>query len=293
MSYSARSLERVAKNIAQKIEDELDRVGIFHRTFYRCKSELSVDSKIAKKNYDGVNSFLRDIIGIRSNLYFVDDVEIIYPFFKKYFELIEETRDVNVETEFKPTRLNLVFKIINEFQKEFTELIQDTRIDSSFEFQIRTVLSEGWHEVDHDMRYKYKSDWDYQQDMSRMLNGVLAGLESSDWTMVQIFETLSYRHYKNKAVESMIRAKFRIRIKSGEFDSKINDALILDDDLRRSLFKINRQDFLIRFLQSNVIMPLTMNNIVFFLNYVFLKNTKLNELTPLQLLKEFESSNIE
>lgn len=293
MNYSSRSLERIAKNTAQKIEDELDRVGIFHRTFFRCKAESSVQSKFDKKKYDGTQSFLRDIIGIRTNLYFADDIEIIYPYFKNYFEFVEETRDVNFETEFKPTRLNLVFRTIHEYQKEFKEIIHDNRIDNSFEFQIRTVLSEGWHEVDHDMRYKYKSDWDEQKDLSRMFNGVLAGLEASDWTIIQIFENLSFRHYKNNQIESMIRSKFRIRIIPGELDQQIRNILTTDENSTKSLFKINRNEFISKFLESNVIMPVTINNLIFLLNFLYVKNKKLNSLTPSQLKREFENITLE
>jgi ppGpp synthetase/RelA/SpoT-type nucleotidyltranferase len=33
-------------------------------------------------------------------------------------------------------------------------------VDNTFEIQFRTTLSEGWHEVDHLMRYKCKPDWE-------------------------------------------------------------------------------------------------------------------------------------
>lgn len=287
MSYTARSLERIAKSTTQKIEEELDRVGIFHRTFFRCKNEDSVESKLTYKGYNGIDTFLRDIIGIRTNLYFADDIQIIYPYFKEYFDFIEETRDVNIETEFKPTRLNIVFRVIKDFQKEFRDVVEDNRIDNAFEFQIRTVLSEGWHEVDHDLRYKCKSDWDGQQDLGRMYNGVLAGLEASDWTTIQIFENLSFRHYKNNLIESMIRSKFRIRLIKSELNQEINSIILSDEGLKRAIFKINRQEFLTKFLESNVIIPITINNLIFFVNHFFLKDEKLGSLIPTQLAREF------
>jgi|CXWL01.1.fsa_nt_gi ppGpp synthetase/RelA/SpoT-type nucleotidyltranferase len=289
MSYSARSLERIAKTISRKIEDELDRVGIFHRTFYRCKKEESVESKIVNKNYDGKSTFLRDIIGIRTNLYFADDIEIIYPYFKDYFDFVEEAKDINIETEFKPTRLNIVFRIIREFQKEFRDVVQEKRIDNTFEFQIRTVFSEGWHEVDHDLRYKCKSDWDNHQDLGRMFNGVFAGLEASDWAIIQIFENLAYRHYKNNLIDSMIRSKFRIRLVRSELNQDVNQVINSDINLQKAIFKIDRQEFLSKFLESNVIMPITIDNLIFFLNHVFLNDKKLIPLIPTQLAREFSA----
>lgn len=285
--YNSRNLERLAKNISNKIEEELDRVGIFHRTFFRCKSESSLERKLLQKDYNGTETFLRDIIGLRTNLYFADDIDIIYPYFKNVFSFVEETRDVNIETEFKPTRLNLIFKILEEYNKEFRDVIDDRRIDNTFEFQIRTVLSEGWHEVDHDLRYKCKSDWVNNQDLGRMFNGVLASLEASDWTIIQIFQNLTYRHYKNNNIESMIRSKFRIRLLNGEIDEKIKDIIIHDDDLKRALYKIERAEFMTSFLRSQVIMPITVNNLIFYINHLFLDHSELTRITPNNLIQEF------
>ncbi|MCB9056836.1 MAG: RelA/SpoT domain-containing protein [Chitinophagales bacterium] len=278
----------MAKSISQKIQDELDRVGIFHRTFYRCKSEESLESKLVQKEYDGKETFLRDVIGFRTNLYFADDVEIVYPYIKGYFDFVEETRDINFETEFKPTRLNLIFRLPDEFKKEFDDLISDSRIDNTFEFQLRTVLSEGWHEVDHDLRYKCKSDWDSNGDLGRMLNGVLAALEASDWTTIQIFQNLSYRHYRMNNIESMLRSKFRMRFGHSSLDDSIESIINSDEEMKKSVYKIERNEFIMKFLDSGIIMPINLNNLIFLLNYWYLKEEKIFEVMPDHLKREFD-----
>ncbi|MBK7959275.1 MAG: hypothetical protein IPK03_14990 [Bacteroidetes bacterium] len=52
---------------------------------------------------------MRDVIGIRVVFYFSDDIDIIYNYFKKKFQPIEETIDKLEKTQFAPTRVNLVF----------------------------------------------------------------------------------------------------------------------------------------------------------------------------------------
>ena len=76
-------LNRLAKDILTLIQDDIDKVGVFHRIFYRVKTVSSTDKKISQKEYDGVNTYLRDIIGIRIVFYFADDLDFMYRFFKK------------------------------------------------------------------------------------------------------------------------------------------------------------------------------------------------------------------
>lgn len=45
--------------------------------------------------------------------------------------------------------------------------------DATYEIQFRTTLSEGWHEIDHALRYKCKTDWDKHEDEERAFNGIL------------------------------------------------------------------------------------------------------------------------
>src|SRR5690606_280477 len=94
-------------------------------------------------------------------------------------------------------------------------------IDNTFEIQFRTTLSEGWHEVDHLMRYKCKSDWQELTSESRMLNGIYATLETNDQALKALFDDISYHHYKAKQWEAMLRNKLRLRFSLNKRDEEI------------------------------------------------------------------------
>lgn len=286
-------LERISKKISSKIEDELNNLNLFFRVFHRYKSSESLIKKLDKKEKDGEEKYnsvkkIQDVIGQRINLYFADDIEIVKGLFKEKFVFVDETIDRNATTEFKPTRINLIFKIPKEYKKEFRELIKNEKVDDTFELQLRTVLSEGWHEVDHDLRYKCSKDWDKHDELSRMFNGILASLETNDWSMLQLFNELSFRHYKNNNLEAMLRTKFRIRLN----EKKLNDSLIeiiKNDGLQRALYKLERSDFLNSLKEKPFIIPMNIENLIFILNIYFLKNEAIFKITPELIMSELAS----
>lgn len=282
--YNHNQLERISRSITLLIEEELKRCGIFFRIFYRCKTLESINGKISTKKYDGNTRFLRDAIGIRIAFYFRDDIDIIHPHLKNKFTYMEETIDKNSATEFKPTRLNIIFRIPTDHIIEFKEIVQNEKIDTSFEIQLRTVLSEGWHEVDHDMRYKCESDWANYFELGRTFNGVLAALESSDWTMLKIFDSISYEHYKKNECAAMLRSKLRLRLIENSFREDISTLLMNNKVLRKQIFKINREEFINNMLTENVIFPLTLDNIIYYINYKYIKDEQLLTLTPQEFI---------
>lgn len=93
-------------------------------------------------------------------------------------------------------------RVPNNLQQDMKAAIKETGyedlIDNTYEVQIRTILSEGWHEVEHDLRYKCKEEWNEFKEESRLLNGIYATLESSEWSMLTLFDRLSYSQYKIK-----------------------------------------------------------------------------------------------
>jgi len=287
------SLERVAKDIANLHQNELDRIGIFHRTFFRCKVKASIEKKIDIKKYDGKLSFLRDMIGIRITFYFADDLAFAMKHIKEKFgsEYVEEKVDTKNTTEFKPERINLVFRVPEEYKTEFKDTIKDNRVDSTYELQLRTVLSEGWHEVDHDLRYKFSAHWEEHNDLSRMFNGILAALETNDWSIISLFNQLSYRHYKKMNIDAMIRTKFRLRFAGDkELNSALNLCLTEDKNLCKEIFKLEREEFLLNFARSRLKIPLTIDNIVYYINSNYLHSEKLFAITPKEILREIENS---
>lgn len=280
MNYRPNDIDRLAKQIMQEVASDFSNSGIFHRVFFRCKSNKSLDRKLSITNSDGTLKYdskdkrIRDLVGIRVNLYFVDDLEIITEFIKsKYADLFEEeTIDENKTTEFKPTRINLIFRIPRAYISEFRQVVKDDRIDATFELQLRTIFSEGWHEVEHDLRYKCQSDWEPYPEMSRMFNGFLAALETQEWSMIQLFDRIAYQHYKNDNLNGLIRMKFRIRFEDAGLSPDLVQLINSNDVLQKDMFKLDRNKFVDILLKKTPMVPLTFDNVFFIINYYFLRN---------------------
>lgn len=259
----------VVSEIENLVRSLLNRCGIYYRVFCRRKSSESIIEKIHSHGYpDKDGKIMQDLIGIRVALYFSDDVEVCKQIIEKAFEIdnISATK-VNEKT-FSPERLNLVCKIPQEHLCEIDSTIwKSYPIDQTFEIQIRTVFSEGWHEVEHDVRYKSDTDWDSYKELSRSLNGIFATLETCDWAILQLLDELAYQEYKNKHWTSMLKNKLRIKLT----DSKLDDNIIkiFDDhpEIAKSFFKVDRTA-LLHFLayESNRVIPLNLNNIVYIIN---------------------------
>ena len=146
------------------------------------------------------------------------------------------------------------------------------------------MLSEGWHEVEHDLRYKSKDNWDGQHDLSRALNGIMATLETSEWTMNRIFDDLAYRHYKNKNWSGMLQNKFRMRV-----EAKLSDNLTAlfdgDNNIAKEMFRVEKSLLILKIQAIYLHLPINLDNLIYVWNYYFFKNTKIHELTPKLILE--------
>lgn len=282
--YETRQLKRLCLSLEQKISDNIDRAGLFYRIFSRVKSPESSLIKIKEKGYDGQTSFLQDVIGIRIVVYFPDDIEELYTYLKNHLDFIDETIDDNGETVFAPTRTNLIFKIPVEFRTEFRDHIQTLVIAETFEVQLRTMLSEGWHEVEHDMRYKCKEDWAEHATISRQLNSVLGAIESNESNIVNILSDISYLHYKDSNIEGVLRSKFRLRFVNKTISPELK--VLITNDFLKIIFKINRKTLINFLLQNDVVLPLSLDNVVFILNHITVKNPAIYALMPNIVSKE-------
>ena len=199
----------ITNEIIDKITNALDNLGIMYRVFFRIKENCSLEKKLGNNLNYGKTKKLQDYIGIRIVLYFHDDIKTVRNIVSSLYE--ESSEDTSIDEfskeEFKAVRYNIIYKL-----KQSLLIDKDReKIDDTFELQIRTIFSEGWHEVEHDLRYKCKTDWESYDYESRLLNGVYASLETNEWTMLQIFDNLSYKHYKNREWVAMIKQKFRLR----------------------------------------------------------------------------------
>ncbi|WP_420577272.1 hypothetical protein [Ekhidna sp.] len=278
-------LDRIARGISSEIESELERIGLLFRIFDRAKSEESLKRKLERKKYhlDSNGKLMQDLIGIRVVLYFKDDIPLVYKALKSKFEFVDETIDEAEETVFAPNRINLIFRLKKDYQEEVTDtIIRDYRyIDTTYEVQIRTMLSEGWHEIEHDLRYKCSEDWEDFQELSRTLNGLYAALETNDWSILSLFDKLAYEHYKAKNLPAMLRNKFRVRVSNEPIEPALMKVINnSDDNLIKQILRVDRNEFLNQIFDDGVKFPITLSNLVYVINGYYIKDRALLNITP-------------
>ena len=296
MSYQPSDLSRLIRNLVQVIEKDLDASGMFYRVYWRAKSPKSLNKKVekcdesGKPKYNGGDKLLRDLIGIRINLYFVDDQRILLKFLKEKFKalFLEEAVDVHTDTEFKPARVNMIFRLPQEFQQEFRSVVPDPRIDATFELQLRTVFSEGWHEVEHDFRYKCPQDWTNHAGLSRTFNGMLAAVETHEWGMIKLFEELSYSHYKAANYSAMIRMQLRIRTEDYLLSEELDVCIGQQDMFIKEFFRLDRAVLIDFLLNQSMLLPFTIDNLLYLVNYFFIRNQHILDMTPEVLMFDFK-----
>lgn len=287
-------LNYVISNILSDLKRMLDNAGIYYRIFARQKSIESIQKKLDTKaiTYRASGAKMQDIIGVRIVFYFMDDVEIISEHLHRqtlYVDDSDSKEDIekankqvtsikNLDDKiFMPTRLNLIFRMesrdSNELKRELenasSSVTFDTSlIDDTYEVQLRTVLSEGWHEVEHDLRYKTKNEswWEDCDVESRMLNGIYATLETSERAMDYIFSTIAYKNYRKKEWSAMIRNHLRIHTMNLILPDYMIDILNNDKELAKNIFRVERKDVINNLLSIGTAYPLKMENIVFLIN---------------------------
>ncbi len=195
---------------------------------------------------------------------------------------------------FEPVHKNMVCSMnetdsntLKDLQTAATDGVYSL-VDNTFEIQFRTTLSEGWHEIDHVLRYKCQSDWDEFVEAERMLNGIYATLETSDNALKSLFEDLSYQHYRRRNWEAMLRTKFRIKFTKECLNTDICKILNDNNELAKSVFKIDRQEIIKQIARSKLHIPLSFNNIIYLLNYLKFNNPDLEDLQPEIIKSDFE-----
>ncbi|HFF8982242.1 RelA/SpoT domain-containing protein [Serratia marcescens] len=283
--YNANEL-RIIQALQKDIESELNRIGLLYRFFSRTKSENSILKKYEKdpEKYSPDGRKIQDLFGVRIILYFPDDLLIAQEALEKLFEVESKTIDETTADLFSATRCNYVFNLPENLSKDSTLLKRHAYIDTTFEVQFRTILSEGWHEVEHDLRYKCKEDWVDHNDLSRALNGIYASLETSDWGIMKLFEELAYRNYKSSSWSAMLRNKLRLRMDDNIDDNIIS--IINKNSLGKLFFRIDRKKLLSLMLNYNIDIPININNIIHLCNYFFIKSPELQDIAPTLILKK-------
>lgn len=270
-------INELCEHITDAIKEILTSCGLYFRIFSRVKSVKSIANKLNRGKYgtEANPKKIQDLLGLRVVLYYYDDLRICRDIMESTFQIVDTwSRNSFNSDEFRATKINGVFRFPEEYFNFYKRELWNLPIDTTFEIQFRTVFFEGWHEIEHDMRYKsLLSDdqfWKGSEELSRILNCILANLELSDWSLVQLFEQLSYNHYKNGNWELMLKSKFRIKIKDDEhLHPEILKIFDSDKEIAKQFFKCTRQRLIRELLKLdhphvnyNTIVKLLNNGIV-------------------------------
>jgi ppGpp synthetase/RelA/SpoT-type nucleotidyltranferase len=289
-------LKNILKNIQDDIQSEIDRIGIHCRLYSRVKEIDSLQEKITRKGegyYSKEGKKVQDICGFRITTYFIEDVKVLWDIFTQKYEKVDASNDQITRDNlaiFRPVHTNLVCRMADEDSKTLKELVETNEeylfIDNTFELQFRTTLSEGWHEIDHALRYKCQSDWDDFIEESRMLNGIYATLETSEKALKSLFEDLSYQHYKKRNWEAMLRTKFRLKFTKKPLDKKLGEILYSNNELAKNIVRTDRKIIIERIALSGWHMPISFDNLVYLLNFLELGSEEIKTLQPERITEE-------
>lgn len=275
-------LQTITDKIASPISQHLNQCGLMFRLFSRVKSINSLQHKMQIKgdNYRSGKSLIQDMIGIRIVLYFQDDVDAL-AFFYSCGEVVSSSIDEFDTSTFRPQRLNLTCnlptELIDDFRKSLPEEFAPY-IDNTYEMQIRTVFSEGWHEVEHDLRYKCKEDWEGCESYSRILNGVIATLETAEWNMKALFDQMARINFQNKNYRAMLRNKMHLRIKGVGLSENINKYLLNNPHVAESILNTDRFVIILTLLNHQNAIELTYDTLLFLINRIEMNNPELRNM---------------
>ena len=270
----------INRNIVEILQNILDKLGVMYRIFSRVKSQNSFSSKMSSGKYAPHSKMIQDIIGIRITLYFSDDIEVVSSVLQNSFKCRTDSTSIDnlSSNTFEAIRHNYVFDIPSDISNE--ALDTNNYCDNTFEVQLRTILSEGWHEIDHDFRYKNSEHWcqPEQKKFDRQLNGLVATLETADWGMLQLFNELAYKNYKDKCWNEMIRHKFRIKLSNEVLGEDLINLLNNDNDLSKKIYRISRSKLIMDMHVTKLSIPLNSTNIIYIINSFYLDNEDINHL---------------
>ena len=289
--HSMLTLEEIKDSILNDLSQRMTQSGIMFRIFGRAKSVRSLEHKMQiKGDKYRAGAKIQDMIGVRIVLYFSEDVEAMEIFLCND-DLVDRSVDNLDVSTFRPQRLNLVKKIPEKYLEDFHAALPKEYapyLDDTYEIQIRTVFSEGWHEVEHDLRYKCKEDWEGCDFFSRQLNGVIATLETAQWSMGAIFHEMAQKNLVNGNYHAMLRNKLLLRFADDDLSEPLKKYLDAHDDITRQLYQTDRMVFLMALLNHDSPIPLLYDNVVFLINRIDIMDEGIRNLESDAFRKAFE-----
>jgi hypothetical protein len=222
------------------------------------------------------------MIGIRIVVYFQDDVDLLALYYS-VGDVVKKAIDEFDSSTFRPQRLNITSRIPEDMVDEFmTALPEELKeyVEPTYEIQIRTVFSEGWHEVEHDLRYKCKEDWNGCEPYSRALNGVIATLETAEWNMKALFAEMARENFRLSNFTAMIRNKFRMRFSSRSLSESTDAYLKANRELAEAVLNADRLIVVYTLLTHDADFELTHDNLLFLINRIEMMDSGLMSIEP-------------
>lgn len=256
-------MSEIDHKIATEIKNELDKTHIKYRIFSRIKNEDSIKEKIIRKNYSVSTNHLQDFIGIRITTYFVDDIDIVQKVLEHNYSIDNSAiDDVDADT-FRPIRRNLVFALPNEYIDLFKSYLGENSdiVDPTFEVQIRTIFSEGWHEIEHDYHYKKITDTDdWDKYTIRKLNSINATLELCEQNLCMVLKECSRDFLLSKRYDASFYNSLRIDISRQPFPDDILQTIEAKPELLEKVISLDRKNFITTLYESHVLFPMSLVN---------------------------------
>lgn len=316
-------------NLLYPLEKDLIKAGIYYRVFARQKTPASIKKKLdaKSKDYKQNHKKMQDFVGIRIVFYFQEDVNLFHQKLKQNvgYDKINES-NTNEELEilsslyhkiakvhdelkpfksmfplpdkvFMPQRLNLVMHVPSQLHEQFSNEIPldlpegyADLIDFTYEIQLRTVLSEGWHEVEHDLRYKTQNEswWADCKKESRQLNGIYASLEASESALSNMISEIAYKNYQHNAWDALIRNHFKLRFT--EIKLSHDATLYLDKNPRigKEILHIDRNELIHWLWEFPMNFSLSTNFVFFLINRKKINDENLMNIEPTPIKMMFD-----
>ena len=281
-------INNVKMSLLNTLVTKLNNAGIYFNSTSRIKSESSLLHKLETGKYsmqEGGRK-IQDIIGIRINLFYLEDMDICEKILEETFLLENWSKTKNEENKFEAQKCNGVFRIPSKYLRNIPASVWNKPFDQTFEVQLRTVLFEGWHEIEHEMRYKYKlgSDsketdlWTGHEDLSRVMNSIIANLELCDWSIMQIFNSIHDSQYKEKNWENAIRSKYRLRITQDPLKPELREYLDNNPDIVAQFHTVSKRELVEILLNKKYHKELTPDRVIYLINKEIVHNEYISRL---------------
>lgn len=281
-------INNVKMSLLNTLVTKLNNAGIYFNSTSRIKSESSLLHKLETGKYsmqEGGRK-IQDIIGIRINLFYLEDMDICEKILEETFLLDNWSKTKNEENKIEAQKCNGVFRIPSKYLRNIPASVWNKPFDQTFEVQLRTVLFEGWHEIEHEMRYKYKlgSDsketdlWTGHEDLSRVMNSIIANLELCDWSIMQIFNSIHDSQYKEKNWENAIRSKYRLRITQDPLKPELREYLDNNPDIVAQFHTVSKRELVEILLNKKYHKELTPDRVIYLINKEIVHNEYISRL---------------